>query len=137
MRSKPYFGVIDVHDMCLTSLPSNARYVALNYTWGPRDRFTTTSSKLRELRRHHGIKNAFDKIPQAVRDAIKLVRNLGERYVWVDSICIVQDSADWWKLHCKMIDQVYGNAHFRICTADNPNASAGLMALDPSKRRSQ
>lgn len=137
MRSKPYFGVIDVYDMCLTSLPSDARYVALSYTWGPGDRFTTTSSRLGELRRRHGIKSALDKIPRAIRDAIKLVRNLGERYVWVDSICIVQDSADWWKLNSKMMDQVYGNAYLTICAADNPNASAGLMALDPSKRRFQ
>ncbi len=137
MRSKPYFGVIDVQDMCLTSLPSNARYVALSYTWGPGDRFTTTLAKLRELRKVHGIKNVLEKIPQAVRDAIKLVRSLEERYIWVDSICIVQDSVDWWKLNSKMMDQVYGNAYLTICAADNPDASAGLTALDPSKRRFQ
>lgn len=134
MRSKPYFGVIDVHDMRLTSLPPDARYVALSYTWGPGDRFTTTSSKLRALRNDHGIKDALGEMPQAIRDAISLVRKLGERYIWVDSICIVQDSADWWNLNSKMMDQIYGNAYLTVCAADNPNASAGLMALDPSKR---
>ena len=99
MIQQAYFGVVDVQDMCLTKLPQNgARYIALSYTWGDIEPFKTTLSTIRALQQPRGLDQMFQKLPRAIRDAIHLVRDLGERYFWVDSICIVQDSPESWEL---------------------------------------
>lgn len=63
-----------------------------------------------------------------VQDAILLVREIGQRYLWVDSLCIVQDSTSSWELNAKSMHLVYGNAHFTICAADG-DATTGLRAV--------
>ena len=59
-----------------------------------------------------------------------LVRRLGLRFLWVDSLCIVQDSARSWNLNSKMMNLIYGNACLTICAADGFDASTGLKAAD-------
>jgi hypothetical protein len=137
MRSRPYFGVVDVVDMKLTSLPPGSRYIALSYTWPDSShptRFTTKKGHVTSLQLPNGLDGYIKYFPRAIRDSFDLLRHLGERYLWVDSICIVQDSKDSLELNLKMMDQVYGNAYFTICAADDPDATAGLVALHPESR---
>lgn len=133
MRSKSYFGVVDVHQMCLTSLPHDRRYVALSYMWGIERRYTTTTRNIISHQEPGGLEKIFGRLPKVIQDAIQLVRSLGERYLWVDSLCIVQDSAKSWELNSAVMDLVYGNAHLTICAADGDNAEAGLGGLKPSR----
>jgi hypothetical protein len=134
MRLRPYFGVVDVQDMKLTSLPRDSRYVALSYTWGEALAFATTKAHIKTLQEPNGVRKYWESIPKAVKESIELVRYLGVRYIWVDSLCIVKDSRDSLDLNLNMMDQIYGNAHFTLCAADNPDATTGLVALDRSMR---
>lgn len=54
---------------------------------------------------------------------------MGVRYLWVDSLCIVQDSTSSWELNAKAMHLVYGNAYFTICAADG-DATKGLRAVN-------
>lgn len=136
-----YFGVIDVVDMQLKALPVEnnqpARYVALSYVWGrlPHDElpYRTTRSNVINHIHHGGLEAAWDKLPQTIQDAILLVSRLGERYLWIDSLCIVQDSDTSWRLNAKSMHVVYGNAYFTICAADG-DATTGLCAVHSSIR---
>ncbi|KAL3425211.1 hypothetical protein PVAG01_04492 [Phlyctema vagabunda] len=177
MAEQSYFGVIDVLDMCLKSLPrrSNQRkdsrddknhrstrrrrspsppslygplsdtfttdndgrenieyepYVALSYVWGTRKNYTTEISNVRVHQQQGSLETFFDKIPLVIRDAMHLVRRLGLRYLWVDSLCIVQDSKRSWNLNSRVMDLIYGNAYLTICAADGNDAWFGLKALD-------
>ena len=96
--------------------------------------FTSTTANVRKLQEKDGINKVFREIPRTICDAIKLVRDLGQRYLWADSICIVQDSTKCWELNAGFMDQVYGNAHFTICAADGDNANAGLKAMNSADR---
>lgn len=131
---KSFFGVIDVNDMRLTSLPPGKRYVALSYVWGSGPVFTTKESNIKSLLSHGGIRKNLSSLPRTIRDSIELVRALGERYLWVDALCIIQDSKRSWTLNSRVMDLVYGNAYLTICAADGENANAGLRGLDPSDR---
>ena len=132
-RHNPFFGVIDVHDMYLTALPDGARYVALSYTWGDASRsFTTKKSNVQKLRQKNGLRAIELDLPRSIRDAIDLVRAIGERYLWIDALCIVQNSNRSWTLNSMVMDLVYGNACLTICAADGHNANSGLKALNPS-----
>jgi Heterokaryon incompatibility protein (HET) len=132
--SKSFFGVIDVTEMCLTKLPDGARYIALSYTWGQGGHhFKTTALNVRDHLKPGGLRKMDLMMPRTIRDAINLVRDLGERYLWVDSICIIQGSDRSWALNSRVMDQVYGNAYLTICAADGDGAGAGLQILNPER----
>ncbi|KAI1426016.1 heterokaryon incompatibility protein [Xylaria sp. FL1777] len=151
MVSHSYFGVIDVLNMQLTQLPSKpdpidvpARrprrpasstcayepYVVLSYVWGVDDAYTTTTENVMLHRTHGGLENVIQRLPDAIKDAIELVRRLGYKYLWIDRLCIVQNSARSWKLNAYNMDLIYGNGELTICAADG-DASAGLRAMRP------
>lgn len=108
MLSKSFFGVTDVYEMRLRSLPPNARYVALSYIWGEGDRYRTTLSNVEDHKQHGGLEKVVLLFPRVIVDSLKLVRSLGERFLWVDSLCIVQDSPSSWSLNSTVMDVVYG-----------------------------
>lgn len=66
-------------------------------------------------------------------DAFNLVRFLGVRYIWIDSLCIVQDSSRSWNLNSRVMDLIYGNALMTICAADGVDSSTGLRAMHPNE----
>lgn len=69
-------------------------------------------------------------VPATIRDAIKVARGAGQRYLWVDSLCIIQE-----ELHpdneanIARMSRIYGEAHFTIVAADSPHADAGLKGV--------
>lgn len=108
MVSQSYFGVIDVHEMRLTSLPKDSKYVALSYVWGEGERYKTTLGNVESHKQPGGLEKVAYQFPRVISDSVRLVRSLGERYLWVDSLCIVQDSDFSWSLNSSVMDQVYG-----------------------------
>ena len=174
--SQSYFGVIDVLDMQLTSLPfetnaagpdmavpdwydngedyaqdyapdldfrrrepaynrriTHAPYIALSYVWGKGKPYTTRLSNIMLHRNHGGLERDLHKLPRVFHDAFNLVRCLGVRYIWIDSLCIVQDSSRSWDLNSRVMDLIYGNAVLTICAADGVDSSTGLRAMHPQE----
>jgi len=123
--------------MRLTRLPQEAKFVALSYTWGKNVEklFMTTSINIRELQADRGLDKFVRRLSSSITGAMELVRELSERYFWVDSLCIVQDSTKSWELNFKVMDLVYGNAYLIICAADGENPNVGLLAMNSSQRR--
>ena len=112
-----------------------AKFVALSYVWGPetiKRRYTTTSENIRIHRNPGGLERCFDQLPQVVKDAIELIRWLGFRYLWVDSLCIIQNSNRSWKLNASVMDLIYSNAILTNCAADGVTSDTGLKALYPT-----
>ncbi|KAK5663275.1 hypothetical protein OQA88_3702 [Cercophora sp. LCS_1] len=134
-----YFGVIDVVDMQLKSLPLGSDgkpepFVTLSYVWGqenPDDEpYVTDRVNIMTRIGRGGLEGTFNKLPRTLQDAIKLVARLGYRYLWIDSLCIVQDSHTSWQLNSQAMHLVYGNSLFTICAADGLNSSTGLRAAE-------
>lgn len=141
LRQESYFGVVDVqqHHMRLCPLPAGQPYAALSYTWGTqfvgRQHFKATTDNIAELMTEGGIDSIYDQLPLTIRDAIRLVQRLGYRYLWVDSLCILQGDEHVWELNARNMDVVYGNAALTICAADGDDANAGLVALSSAGSR--
>ncbi|KAI8188027.1 hypothetical protein K4K51_007637 [Colletotrichum sp. SAR 10_75] len=157
MVSHSYFGVIDVQNMQLTQLPCKSSersrdgrerryawgtdmhepYVALSYVWGTDETaYTTLTDNVMLHRMHGGLEDVLLRLPKAIQDAIDLVRRLGFKYMWIDRLCIVQNSSRSWKLNAFNMDLIYGNAALTICAADG-DASIGLRAMRPSTRNTK
>lgn len=66
-------------------------------------------------------------LSRSFRDAIQVLRWLGLRYLWIDSLCIIQDSpADWEKESARMAE-VYSNSHCNIAAAHAANGTLGCF----------
>ncbi len=169
--NQSYFGVIDVLDMQLTSLPfktntdysdmvvrdrhylyyepgpgphiresklynkriTHEPYIALSYVWGKGKPYTTKLSNIMLHRNHGGLESSLKELPRVFHDAFNLTRCLGVRYIWIDSLCIVQDSSRSWGLNSRVMDLIYGNALLTICAADGVDSSTGLKAMHPTE----
>lgn len=88
-------SVIDLDMMSIGPAPKNCRYLALSYVWGKitEQWLTLTRENVESLSQKNALVQA--RLPQTVRDAMQLCLELGERYLWVDSICIVQDDQSY------------------------------------------
>lgn len=99
-------------------------YAALSHCWGPPPWFRTTQDTLRDFCQ----KIKFNDLPTTFRDAVTVTRQMGTRYLWIDSLCIIQqDEQDWKKEAVKMCDY-YSNAVFTITSACSDNSHGGLFA---------
>ncbi|KAK8241619.1 heterokaryon incompatibility protein-domain-containing protein [Phyllosticta capitalensis] len=117
---------VDVHDMCLVVRPLTCRYLALSYVWGlpPRPSMMLVKSNLEALF-HHGSLSQFG-LSRTISDAIDLCRDLGERLIWVDRLCIPQDCPNTLQYTVPLMDVIFGNAVLTICDASGDHMEAGL-----------
>lgn len=140
MLDQAQFGVIDVITLQVVELPcdqesqTHEKYIALSYVWGKKEVYKTLRSNVLKHLQHGGLEAPLRKelngIPKTIQDAIQLVKDIGLRYLWVDSLCIVQDSPRSLQINAPMMDLVYGNAHVTICAADGEDSSVGLVAMN-------
>jgi hypothetical protein len=119
------FLVIDVRAKCLVGLPGGAEFATLSYVWG-RTNFPVTTKANFDIFTTEGI---FDRVRLAktVQDAINLTGQLGIQFLWVDSLCIVQDDVENKLTLIGVMDNIYGNSVLTIVAASGGHADAGLM----------
>jgi hypothetical protein len=129
--------LIDVEDLALVILPSYTPYVALSYVWGSVPMLKTLRSNFEDLKRLGALKRHTESIPDTVRDAIHLVGSLGERYLWVDCLCIIQDQEEQgMEEMLQAMAYIYTSAEFVIAAASGSDASHGIRGVGgPSQER--
>jgi hypothetical protein len=69
----------------------------------------------------------FEELPKTFKDAIKVTRSLGLRYLWIDSLCIIQDSREDWEKESALMCQIYSNGFCNISAAAAKNCLEGLF----------
>ena len=126
--------LIDVQDHCLVRATSAERYFALSYVWGDTQMPKTLRSNLGSRMRPGALPHA---LPATIRDAMTLVSRLGERYLWSDVLCIVQDDPLQKHRDIKQMDLVYSCATATIVGLHGRNADAGLPGIRPGTRNPQ
>ncbi|KAI9642534.1 hypothetical protein NHQ30_009339 [Ciborinia camelliae] len=130
--------LIDTLLRCLVPAPKEATYLALSYVWGSKNTARTVMSNLELLQREKslGPDQAHFQIPRTIRDAMTLVELLEERYLWVDSLCIVQDDEISSTHEINNMASIYANATVTIVAAQGADADFGLRGLRSSQARS-
>lgn len=98
-------------------------YAALSYSWGGSQAFDTKSSTLDQRKR--GIE--FDDLPKTIQDAVRIVFALDIRYLWVDSLCILQDANDDQRWEFIRQDAVYSGASLTIAASRATNHREGFL----------
>jgi len=99
--------------------------------WGPAKIFTTTKANVAKLEIPGSLvrPEILSQIPNTIKDAINLIEYLGERYLWVDALCIVQDDEDWKYSQINNMASIFANSHLTIIAADGDSANYGLRGL--------
>lgn len=141
----PSLRMIDVVDQCITLAPHNCKYIALSYVWGridPQKILRTLKANIVALEKPGSLTKPefYDKIPITIRDAMLVVKELHMRYLWVDSLCIIQDDDGDGGSKMEAIAKmayVYGAASLTITAASGIDANAGLPGVRSGADRKQ
>ena len=133
----PGFYLIDVFKNCLVQDTGRCEFVTLSYVWGKVEVFRTLKRNVSTLKQPGSLKlpEFQSQIPWTIRDAMQVTKEIGFHYLWVDSLCIVQDDniEEMNKTISKM-DLVYGAAFLTITAASGKHANSGLPGVRPGTR---
>jgi hypothetical protein len=115
--------LIETDDQSFDCPHEEQRYVCLSHCWGTKQIITTTMASIADHKR--GI--CPNDLSQTFKDAIKVTRSLGERFLWIDSLCIIQDSTQDWKSQSVQMCSIYQRAVFTIMAAHASGGDEGCF----------
>ncbi|KAI0164071.1 HET-domain-containing protein [Xylariaceae sp. FL1272] len=101
-------------------------YVTLSHCWGPappHKKLRLTKSSQATLRDILPVRI----LPQTFRDAFEIVERLQVRYLWIDRLCIVQDSAEDWRAEASMMQTVYRHGYLNIAALGSSDDEGGCF----------
>ncbi|KAK8131194.1 hypothetical protein PG984_007632 [Apiospora sp. TS-2023a] len=102
----------------------DGQYCALSYCWG-RDQEHKILASRHERYSTEGLPYA--QLPKTITDAFHIARSMGLRYIWIDSLCIVQDDrADKEREMANMMN-IYRNATFTVSAASASDVTEGIF----------
>ncbi|KAF2846576.1 HET-domain-containing protein [Plenodomus tracheiphilus IPT5] len=105
------------------SIPTTAKYATLSHCWGPvnhhpicTDKNTLDDRKLRIQ---------FEDLSETFKDAVKICRDLDQKYLWIDSLCIIQDDGKDWSQQAAAMASIYGGSHVTLAAASSADSNQG------------
>ncbi|KAK8186640.1 heterokaryon incompatibility protein-domain-containing protein [Phyllosticta citribraziliensis] len=112
----------------LVELPpdSQVSYTTLSHCWGSNSTnilrtLTTNIASMRES-------IDWNSIPPTFQDAIRITRLLSCGYIWIDSLCIIQDDKNDWQEQSAQMAMVYSNSFLNIAATASKDSHGGLFA---------
>lgn len=123
---------IDCTTREIVSILPGDEYLALSYVWGD-----SPHPSRGLIKRKDGRRFVSGNVARAIEDAIIVVRNLGKRYLWVDQLCINQDSDTDKQRQIHNMHNIYEGAYATIVAAAGADSSFGLPGVSRSPRREQ
>lgn len=100
-----------------------APYAALSHCWGGHVPLRTTTDTLEAHR--EGL--PADRMPRNFQDAIRVARIAGLRYLWIDSLCIIQDDPKDWTAEAERMASIYRNSTLTISALDSEAPDVGFL----------
>lgn len=130
--SQHQIRLIDVEREIVVSASLAEDYVALSYVWGRNTAPLLTRGTLPQYTSLRGFKGLT--IPTTISDTMEVVRAIGKQYLWVDSLCIVQDDDSDKQQQLPIMDHVYSHASLVIISAAGCDANSGIPGVGTTKR---
>ena len=97
-------------------------YTSLSHLWSAESVFRLTIDNQHQLMQAIPLTS----LSPTFRDAILFTRQLGIRYLWIDSLCILQGSSDDWKIESALMNKVYKHSVCNIAATSASEYSPGL-----------
>ena len=99
-------------------------YITLSHCWGKSEFLKLTKTTFQRLR--DGFSGS-DTLSETFQDAITICRELGVTYLWIDSLCIFQDSSEDWRYEAAQMGHVYENSLCNIAATGASNDEEGCF----------
>jgi Heterokaryon incompatibility protein (HET) len=121
----------DVLRLYCPTQSDRAEYIALSHCWGKEPptkenpQFCTTNDNIENRRNGFGL----SELPKTFQDAVRVARELGIQYLWIDSLCIIQfqqDNHDW-KHEAERMEDVFASAYCTIAAASAIGPKEGFL----------
>lgn len=106
--------------------PQNLQYATLSHSWGQLEFHKLCKGNIQSMK---------TSVPESAltrtfQDAIRITRELGLQYLWIDSLCILQDCKEDWKRECTLMTDVYSNSLVNLRACDAINGDGGCYYTD-------
>jgi hypothetical protein len=105
------------------TLGMKGRYICLSHCWGTTGTFKTTTENLEEMLEGF----AFAKLPSTYKDAVVMTRLMGVPFLWIDSLCIIQNDRDDWLHESAQMMEVYTNAFLTLAATGGTTPWTGMF----------
>ncbi|KAF4925691.1 hypothetical protein CGCVW01_v003441 [Colletotrichum viniferum] len=107
------------------ALECKQRYTTLSHCWGSAQFVQLKKSTYGQFRKRIQLSD----LPKTFREAVEVTRRLGIRYLWIDSLCILQDRDDLsdWLVEAALMHKVYSHSYCNISAAGSQDSSKGLF----------
>jgi len=106
--------VIYLTNLCLVYIDGGVEYAALSYVWGKREQLELREDNYKQLHSHNALADIKHMIPHTIKDAMTACSKLQIRYLWVDAMCIQQDSKEDKSKIIAYMDRIYAGAKLTL-----------------------
>ncbi|KAH8897562.1 HET-domain-containing protein [Thozetella sp. PMI_491] len=126
--------LLDVNQKRVVAAPAGSSYVALSYVWPrtknlfkaeqqhfQRPRTTPIMTPLRDDETAY-FDVPMDRLPKTIQDAMRITHEIGEKYLWIDALCIIQDDMIDVQRTIYKMDEIYMAASLTIVMGDRKGA---------------
>ncbi|KAI1815225.1 HET-domain-containing protein [Poronia punctata] len=107
-------------------------YIALSHRWGDRAARSSYCTTPRNLHVHLGGISLED-LPDTFKDAVRVSRELGVRYLWIDSLCIIQGEGGDFDEEAKHMETVFSSAYCVLAATRADGMSSGFLKPRPER----
>ncbi|EQL28281.1 hypothetical protein BDFG_08970 [Blastomyces dermatitidis ATCC 26199] len=129
------FRVIDVIRRCLVERSDIRRFVGLSYVWGakPSSLLAATCATVDGMKKDGGLPSST--MPRTIEDAITVCLQMGQRYLWVDRLCIIQDDVGDKEAQIEAMDDIFSSAQIVLIAAYGDSMDFGIPGVSRVKRK--
>ncbi|KAF4467991.1 TOL [Fusarium albosuccineum] len=99
-------------------------YIALSHCWGKSVHFTSTIDTIDQWK----VNIPFGSLSNTFKDAITISRKLGIRYIWIDSVCIIQGDKEDWKTEAAKMASIYHGADLVLSATGSVDGDGGCLS---------
>lgn len=133
--------LIDVENECLVEADTSGeyKYLALSYQWGKKQNCGALETKIENYtalqeKGSLSLPENKSRIPPTFQDAMALTAKIGQRYVWIDRLCIKQDDMIHKRTNVGNMHLVYGYSLATIVKMTGSSAEDRLPGVQDDSR---
>lgn len=110
----------------VSSYPDGVPYICLSHCWGDESSpvLKTTTHNIKE----HKETISWSRLPKTFQDAVLFTRKLRVRYLWIDSLCIIQNDVKDWEIEAAKMCTVFQGSWLTLSALKASNCSQGLFS---------
>jgi hypothetical protein len=123
---KRLLDLTDARTVLREDLPDRPVYACLSHCWGrSNDIIQTTLENIQRFK----IEILWRDLPKTFRDAVEICRRMEINFLWIDSLCIIQDCKDDWNEQAPQMASIYKNAFVTIAATKSKESTEGCYAM--------